>query len=82
MQTVSDTPHTVPVMNINSEQTTAVMATAVAVERLVSVVEEVVEDIRIRCINVYTWQNGLTPTHIVCIAGEMLQKTRQAHCLV
>ena len=54
MQTVSNTPHTVPVMNITSEQTTAVMATAVAVDRLVSVVKEVIMDRRIRCINVYT----------------------------
>ena len=51
MPTVSNTPHTVPVMNITSEQTTAVMATAVAVDRLVSVVEEVIEDRRIRLIH-------------------------------
>ena len=36
MQTVSNTPHTVPAMNTTSEQTTAEMATAAAVERLFS----------------------------------------------
>ena len=36
MQTVSYTPHTVPAMNATSEQTTAVMATVAAVDRLFS----------------------------------------------
>ena len=48
MQTVRKAPHIVPVMNITSEQIIAVMAMAVAVDRLASRVEEV------RSINVYT----------------------------
>ena len=32
IQTVSNTPHTVPVMNITSEEVTAVMATVAAVD--------------------------------------------------
>ena len=41
MQTVSKAPHIVPVMNITSEQITAVMATVAAVDKLASRVEEV-----------------------------------------
>ena len=36
MQTVINTPHRAPVMNVTSEQTTAVMAVAAAVETLLS----------------------------------------------
>ena len=45
MQTVSNAPHTAPAMNTTSEQTTAEMATAVAVERRFSGV-----GVRINCI--------------------------------
>ena len=36
MQTVSNTPHTVPAMNATSRQRTAVMAAVAAVDRLLS----------------------------------------------
>ena len=36
MQTVSNTPHTVPAMNVASEQTIVVMAAVAAVDRLLS----------------------------------------------
>ena len=39
MQTVSNTPHTVPAMNVTSEQTAAVMAVTAAVEMLLSETE-------------------------------------------